>query len=292
MTIAELIVEAKERACPEANVLPMATAHELEAMADDIREQGLLDAVVFEDGLILDGRNRWVACQLAGVEADAVEWDGQGSRMAYVLSKNLHRRHLDAGQKAAAAAEAMPFFETERKKTQGTRTDLAPTDISATLRGSAGKASADVAAQFDVSPRYVEEAKRLKEEAPAIFTALKTGEATMPQARALSQHPEAVARAESGEATVRDLLSEGLYLPPAKKPRQHEAVYALLKLHGYTDVSAADLAAAALEIADITHEPRLYDVHLEQLRQTAAWLTEAAETMASRMSGARLRVVG
>jgi hypothetical protein len=42
--------------------------------ADDIRQNGLVEPVALLDGLVLDGRNRLRACEIAGVEPRFVEW--------------------------------------------------------------------------------------------------------------------------------------------------------------------------------------------------------------------------
>jgi len=39
------------------------------------------------------------------MKARFVQWDGKGSAQDYVISKNLHRRHLNAGQRAMIAAK-------------------------------------------------------------------------------------------------------------------------------------------------------------------------------------------
>ena len=54
---------------PVANVFPLMGEAELEALAEDIRANGLREPVwLHRDGRIVDGRNRWLACRWIGVE--------------------------------------------------------------------------------------------------------------------------------------------------------------------------------------------------------------------------------
>ncbi|HVA51029.1 MAG TPA: hypothetical protein VNH11_32110 [Pirellulales bacterium] len=68
-----------------------------------------------------DGRNHLQACKLAGVEPRFVEWDGQGSPLAFVLSRNLHRRQLDESQRAVIGARAKERFQEEAAERQRLR---------------------------------------------------------------------------------------------------------------------------------------------------------------------------
>jgi ParB-like chromosome segregation protein Spo0J len=90
---------------------------ELQELAEDIHKNGLIEAIVLHEGMILDGRNRYAACELTDIEPQFVEWNGHGgSPTLYVLSKNLHRRHLTSSQKAAIAAESLPLLKVEARK--------------------------------------------------------------------------------------------------------------------------------------------------------------------------------
>lgn len=64
---------------------------------------GLREPIVLFEGAILDGRNRARACQAAQVAARYKTYDGRDP-LAFVVSANLHRRHLDVSQRSMIAA--------------------------------------------------------------------------------------------------------------------------------------------------------------------------------------------
>jgi hypothetical protein len=98
---------------PAATLFPMMHGPELGMLVQDIEQNGLREEIVLYDGLVLDGRNRLYACELAQVPPRFVEWDGVGSPVAFVLSRNLHRRHLNESQRSIVAARAKGMFEEE-----------------------------------------------------------------------------------------------------------------------------------------------------------------------------------
>lgn len=99
------------RVHPAAEVFPMLSDEELGELADDIRANGLHQPIVLDiDGLVIDGRNRLSACNLAGVEPRFEEYDGDP--IAYIWGANVHRRHMNKGQEAAALVVLACFSET------------------------------------------------------------------------------------------------------------------------------------------------------------------------------------
>ena len=89
---------------PLADRFPMLPEDELARLADDIRQSGLRNPITLDvDGRILDGRNRYAACEIAGVEPTFVVHEGD-DEAAFVLSANVSRRHLSTGQQAMSTA--------------------------------------------------------------------------------------------------------------------------------------------------------------------------------------------
>ncbi len=99
-------------------LFPRLNDDDLQALADDIRQNGLLNPVVTLDGQILDGRNRLAACKIANVTPKFIEWDGEGSPLSWVVAINLMRRHLTPSQRAVVAFDLLPMLETEAKERQ------------------------------------------------------------------------------------------------------------------------------------------------------------------------------
>src|SRR5262249_10585873 len=107
---------------PVANIFPMMTDEEFEALKADIQQQGLLEPIWLHDGKIIDGRNRYRACCKLGIEPVTRDWNGEGgSLVTFVCSLNLNRRHLSSSQKAIIAAEIEPLLaeEAKRRMSQG-----------------------------------------------------------------------------------------------------------------------------------------------------------------------------
>jgi hypothetical protein len=100
---------------PAADLFPMLDDDALTALSVDIKEHGQLEPIWMIEGMILDGRNRLVACRRAGVEPRFAEWKQQAntSPVSTVISLNLHRRHLSASQRAAIAVDMEPLFAEE-----------------------------------------------------------------------------------------------------------------------------------------------------------------------------------
>ena len=90
---------------PYAELFPLHNeGPEFFAFSDDIKEHGQREKIVMFDDKVLDGRRRERACRRAGVEPKYTEFKGtEEQALAFVISKNLHRRHLGEGERALIA---------------------------------------------------------------------------------------------------------------------------------------------------------------------------------------------
>lgn len=161
-----------------AKLYPLLAETELQAMANNIAEVGLLNPVVLYEGKVLDGRNRVLACQRAGVTPTFIDWQPNAlSPVTWVLIQNSQRRHLTPSQKAFVALEAEKLLTKEAKQRQrmGKQKVADP--------NAKGQARDKAAELVGVNRQYVSDAKRLEKIAPALAEEVKRGQKTLPQAK-------------------------------------------------------------------------------------------------------------
>ena len=156
---------------PAAEAFPIMTGAEFDRLVEDIRGHGLREPIWLDaKGRILDGRNRDRACRLAAVPPAYRVYDGDDPT-AFIVSLNLHRRHLSESQRAMVAAR----LATMR---QGERTDLSP------IGEKFGQAEA--ARLLNIGKRNVERAARVREAgATALVRAVEEGTVAVSDAAAI-----------------------------------------------------------------------------------------------------------
>jgi len=140
---------------PLADIFPMMDETGLADLGADIKAHGLREHIKLWDGAIIDGRNRFEACKIAGVEPvfKALEFPGgEPQALAYVLSRNLNRRHLTVPQRALIAAKVATMR-------QGARTDLAQPSSRSEAEKLPEVSQAVAAQMLHVSDRSVRDAK-------------------------------------------------------------------------------------------------------------------------------------
>ncbi len=171
------------------NLFPVMQDEEFKALVEDVRQNGLLEPIWTYQGKIIDGRNRYNACKELGIEPKYREWDGNGSLVQFVVSLNLHRRHLTPSQKAVSALEAEKWLAEEAKERQREHGKTAPGKPKTLpqkieeVNKSQGEAAEQAAKLFGTNRQYVYDAKKLAEQAPDLIEKVKTGELSIVQAK-------------------------------------------------------------------------------------------------------------
>jgi ParB-like chromosome segregation protein Spo0J len=94
---------------PLAKNFPLMNGAEFNELVADVKaNRGLHEPITLYQNKVLDGRNRYRACLKAKVEPRFEEFEGNdAAALAFVISKNIHRRHLKAKEKREAIAKLL-----------------------------------------------------------------------------------------------------------------------------------------------------------------------------------------
>lgn len=106
---------------PFADEFPLVEGEEFDELVRSVKEHGLREPIVVSHDrtVLIDGRNRFRACEAAGVDAvfEALpERYTEAMILDFIADKNIHTRHLSAGQRALVAVAY------ERRYAEATKT--------------------------------------------------------------------------------------------------------------------------------------------------------------------------
>ena len=205
---------------PLANLFPLMDGPAFDELVEDIRANGLREEIWLHEGKIIDGRNRYRACKEAGVKPKYRTWDGDGSLVSFIVSLNLHRRHLTSSQRAVIALDVLPELKREAKERQGARTDL---NIVATLpQCDAGKSRDQAANLMNTSARYVQDAKAIADKAPDLLDKVRGGELSLPKAKKEVQKRERQQRRDELAQTIVEMPPDARWTVEAGDIQAHD----------------------------------------------------------------------
>ena len=183
---------------PLANIFPLIDGQAYDDLKADIFKHGVRETIWLYEGKILDGRNRYrAACELDIPFVGFKVFDGDDAA-AFVVSLNLHRRHLNEAQRGMVAAKLANMA-------QGQRTDIQP---SANLQN---VSQSDAAEMLNVSTRTVASAKKVIEEAPQeVVQAVERGSMSVSLAAKVAALPEAdkAEIAASSPETIKEVAQD------------------------------------------------------------------------------------
>lgn len=180
---------------PLASIFPLLEGPAFDALVADISENGLqVPIVVTSDGAILDGRNRYRACVAAGIEPTFETYTGD-DHLAYVISLNLQRRHLDESQRAMVAARIANLGKGRPRFNPQICGFIEEKHPAVTQKQASN--------MLNVGERTVQHAREVLDEgAPELVEAVERGEASVSAASQIASLPkdeqvEIVARGEA-----------------------------------------------------------------------------------------------
>lgn len=114
-----------------SSIFPLIEGEEFNELVEDIKKNGQLEeGILFEDK-ILDGRNRYRACKLLNIPFKTKEYSGQISARDYIISTNLHRRHLTIAQRSEIG---LILLAEEEKKARERKAEI-NSEIGKSLEG-------------------------------------------------------------------------------------------------------------------------------------------------------------
>jgi protein gp37/ParB-like chromosome segregation protein Spo0J len=192
---------------PAADLFPMVEGDEFRELCADIKDRGLAQPITVDrDGLLLDGRNRLMACYETNQEVIVEEYLGSDP-VQFSLSANLHRRHLNAGQRAFVALKVRELLQPAAKERQReavieSNKARAQSPVTADLRSMEAaprtpdqrrqerNASAQAAKAVGASTRSVEQAARVAKVAPDLLPQVQAGTMALDKAHREAQQRE------------------------------------------------------------------------------------------------------
>lgn len=210
---------------PLADIFPLIEGDDFNKLVADIREHGLREKIVLLGKTILDGRNRYRAGLEAGLLPDSLDTltvphmkyfqyfappsgesePSQHELLAFVLSKNLHRRQLNESQRGMVAANLANLKAGDNQHGAANLPDQKPAVSQATA-----------AKMLNVSERTVRDSVAVKQEAtPELRSAVEQGHIAVSVAAKASilpadQQRHIAERARSGDANAaRNITKQG-----------------------------------------------------------------------------------
>jgi len=194
---------------PACEIFPVMEGPAFDELVEDIRTHGQREKILIDkSGAILDGRNRYRACQKLGIKPAITVWVPRkgDSVLALVVSLNIKRRHLTPSLKAVLAHKLVPMFAKEAKQRQRQHGRTAPGRKSVSQKVeqvNAGKAAEQAAKATGANRQYVSDVATLKKDSPDLYESVAKGERNVKQAKQERNNRKRAVRRAANEARIR-----------------------------------------------------------------------------------------
>lgn len=256
---------------PAADIFPLLDGTALAALVEDIKANGQIHPIVTYGGAVLDGRNRLNACYAAGVKPKFSEYTGKDP-LGYVVGVNLHRRHLDASQRAMLGARLLPLFEADalERKLGGL-----------VSKETKGRSSEKAASAVNVSRAGVSRAaKVLGSGSAATIRAVENGELAVTRAAEIAELPKSEQRAAVKEEIERqpDYSEDD---ERAEYAADFEAMAKIIDSDDKLSAAVGELRVVRKTLASVERVLAGKDESLAQMTKEAArWMRKAKKSAA------------
>lgn len=235
-----------------SELFPAMDAESYAALKDDIAAHGQAEPIVLWKKQLIDGRHRLRACKELGIKPVVVDMPGSDDPLAYVISHNLHRRHLNTSERAMVAAKiaTMKVGDNQHTKKEGPHF--------------CGPSAEEAAAIMNVSTRSVENAKQVLEHgSKAVQNAASQGKLAVTTAAELATSgatkPEQTKAVKGGKEAIKGVLKK-----PAKKEKAPLSKEEQIKAERKKGRSYAEYLQRSID--DLNHLKRNAVVHSELIK--------------------------
>jgi hypothetical protein len=242
---------------PLADIFPLIEGQAYQDLMADVLRHGVREPVWLHEGRILDGRNRYRAATAVGVKFETRTYEGNEAA-AFVVSLNLHRRHLSESQRAAVAAKLANLAHGGNRKS----------DQAANLPvGSVTQAKA--AEMLNVSERSVRAAAKVIHDGDEeLIHAVERGEVAVSAAAKVAERPKAEQREIVQQGRAKEVARAARHVGKPKTGPKADAIREELKAAKERGVSMlcsyARLLLGAIQVAEsFTQEERELLIEIE-----------------------------
>ena len=178
---------------PAAAIFPLLEKSDFKDLKADIKANGVRNPVILMGDQILDGRNRFAACEELGIECPTEQYKGNDP-VGMVISQNINRRHLtDDARVALVTKLRAKDFMAEAKDSQ-------KSSKKGQKGGGKGEVSTRLAKEAGVSEHKGRAAAKVAKHAPEELDEVIGGKKKLAQAAKTASEKKAAKDKASGKA--------------------------------------------------------------------------------------------
>jgi hypothetical protein len=178
---------------PAALVFPEMSPADLDGLVEDIKQNGLAHPIVrTSEGVVLDGRNRLKACEIAGIDPQFEIYEGSNP-VGFIISSNLKRRQLNESQRALIATRLATLARGQHQTAFESAEQIRPPNdqMRKFADSDSDMTQAAAAAALNVSKRSVQSARVVLDHGtPELIKAVEQGRLPVSTAARTAKPPK------------------------------------------------------------------------------------------------------